>query len=122
VPPELAWVAIILGLAVVGLCFLMPREIGHEHEPIVDVRLDMPSMEALSARLQSAGSKFRSQAVGRPQPAVEPETAASASAAARTEAQTPPPQQGETPSPMGAPQPVITQDPLPAFALPLERP
>jgi hypothetical protein len=86
-----------MGLAAVAVCFLMPREIGKEDEPLTNVRLKMPDVE---------GAMLRMRQPRRPRPVAGQPAAA---------VQQPMP---EVPSAMGAPQPVLTEEPSPSLALP----
>jgi hypothetical protein len=90
----------LVGLTVLGWCALMPREIGREDEPLTSIRLRGPDMEGLALRM--------SQRNQRPRPV----------RASRPAAAPPPPPMPEAPSAMGAPQPVLSQEPATELALP----
>lgn len=89
-------IVLIMGLFVVASCFFMPREIGKEDEPLVNARIDLPRMEDIAARVHEAKSRFREHSHKRPV----------AEAAA-------------PPSAMGAPQPVLSQEPPESLVLPV---
>jgi hypothetical protein len=89
----------LLGLTVLVWCALMPREIGREDEPLTNVRLKRPDLEGLVLSI--------SQRNQRPRPGRAPRATMA-----------PPQPMPEGPSAMGAPQPVISQDPAAEFALP----
>lgn len=84
---------LVLGLAVLLACALMPREIGKEDMPLSSVRVPLPDVQGLALRMR---------APRRPAP--------------RPALVTPPPPEG--PSAMGAPQPILTQQPTEVMALP----
>jgi len=104
-PAELVWLVLILGLVALAACWFMPREVGKEDEPIVQVHVDLPSIEHMSARMRAVRLPFHRAGVA-PRTSMS-ELPDSEPAAAEV-----------PPSPMGAPQPVLSQE-LPApFALP----
>jgi hypothetical protein len=92
---------LLLGFAVLVACALMPREIGKEDEPLSNIRLELPDMERLALRLSSRSRRPSPRPLSRP--AIVPP---------------PPPATSEGPSAMGAPQPVLTQQPMGVVALP----
>ncbi len=91
----LAWLAVLLGLIIVGWCLLMPRGIGKEEYPITDVRLPRPDVESLMLKMSTRNT--------RPRPARIPARPAPAP---------------EGPSAMGAPQPVLSEEPSMGLTLP----
>jgi hypothetical protein len=88
----LAWLAVLLGLVILGWCFLMPRGIGQEEYPITDIRLPRPDVERLVLKMSQRGARPRPARFSRPV--------------------TPP--QPEGPPAMGAPQPVLSQEQAPS--------
>ena len=58
-PAELGWLVAILGLVALAACWWLPREIGKEDEPVVDVHIDLPSIEDLALRLRRPRPAFR---------------------------------------------------------------
>jgi hypothetical protein len=109
-PAQLVWLVLVLGVVVLAACWFMPREVGKEDEPIVNVRVDLPSIEEMSARMHDVRLPFRrGGAAASRATATELPPSETAPAAAPPE---------PTPSPMGAPQPVLSQDGSAQFALP----
>ncbi|HEY8694769.1 MAG TPA: hypothetical protein VIR57_18725 [Chloroflexota bacterium] len=90
---------LLLGGVVLAACALMPREIGKEDELLSNIRLELPDLQHLALRMTAPR---RSSSRPAPRPAAPP----------------PQPDPAEDPSAMGAPQPVLTQDPAGTFALP----
>ncbi|MFI5268796.1 MAG: hypothetical protein ACHQ7M_15585 [Chloroflexota bacterium] len=93
---------LILGGAVLAWCALMPREIGREDEPLSSIRLELPDPRRLALRMSAprrpAPRRASRPAIVPPPPAPEPEP--------------------EGPPAMGAPQPVLTQEPMGVVAIP----
>jgi hypothetical protein len=112
----LTWIVIFMGLAVAGFCFFLPREIGKEDRPLVDVKVDMERIEDLAFRVQQATQ--RRMAERRARVAQRRETVAARAMAAAMAPPPPTPIRPEPPSAMGAPQPVLTDETLPALTLP----
>ena len=109
-PAQLVWLVAILGLVVLGACWFMPREVGKEDEPIVDMHVDLPSIEELSARMHDVRLPFRRGTSARP--------GATLTELPGTQTAPEPAAPQAPPSPMGAPQPVLSQDGAVQFALP----
>ena len=100
--PYLSWLVLLLGLVAVGASIVLPREIGKEEEPIVDLHRDLPRVEDAMLRMRA-----------RLRPPHGPSAAA-------LQPDPPPPDQREVEAPaMGATQPVLAQDPLLPFAMEL---
>jgi hypothetical protein len=94
------WLVILMGIILLGTCFLLPREIGKEDEPLSSVRLSPPSVERLAARMSRSSRPHRRSAVApRRSPPDEPSSP-------------------EPPSAMGAPQPILTESPAGSLVLP----
>ena len=85
----MGWLAVFLGLIVLLACFLLPREIGREDEPLVEVKLPRPDLEQLALRMHLRNK-------------VRP-SAANARRATPAGSASP-----EPPSAMGAPQPILS--------------
>jgi hypothetical protein len=83
------WLMLLMGAILLGACFLLPREIGHEETPLSNIRLKRPDMEGLALRLNPPKRRMRPRPVIAPASAFEP----------------------DAPSAMGAPQPVLTEQP-----------
>jgi len=90
-----------LGLAVLGACALMPREIGREDEPLSSIRVSLPDVQGMALRMrQPRRPQLRPAAAPHPV-ALQPDTS---------------PVEG--PSALGALQPVLTEEQTGLFALP----
>jgi hypothetical protein len=92
---------LLLGLAVLAACALMPREIGREDDPLTNIRLELPDVQRLALRMRAARGATPRQS---PRRLVVPPP--------------PAPVAPEGPSAMGAPQPVLSQDQAGLIALP----
>jgi hypothetical protein len=87
-----------MGLFVVAGCFLLPREIGKEDEPVANLHIDLPRVEDIAAHVRDARWRFVERAKRRATP---PVTATPA------------------PSALGAPQPMLNEQKATPYVLPM---
>jgi hypothetical protein len=116
----LVWLTLLLGLTVVVWCVLAPREIGKEDEPLTRVRVRMPDVEGWALRMSQHNARPRRSAAPAPvpPPVVEEPVLMETPAAGETSVAAEALIEAEPLSAMGAPQPVLTEEPLSPFALP----
>jgi hypothetical protein len=117
------WIVVLGGLAILGSCFMYPREIGKEDRALIDVKVDVQRIEDMALRMRLATERRlaeRKARVAERRARVAERRASMASSA--SSAQTAPPPIPlrpvvEPPPAMGAPQPVLTEDPAAAVTL-----
>jgi hypothetical protein len=116
------WVIVLMGLAILGVCFFYPREIGKEDQKLVDVKLDIERLEDIALRVRLAAERRlaerRARSAERSQRAARRRAEMDARAAQAQGGPPPTPIRPAPPPPaMGAPQPVLTEDAAAALSL-----
>lgn len=111
-----------MGLVILAGCFFFPREVGKEDRPIVDVKLDMERLEDMALRVRRAADRRmadRHARIAERRARIAERRAATSASAPSVQAPTPiPARTAFDASPaMGAPQPVLTDDPSATLTL-----
>lgn len=111
-----------MGLAIIVGCFFYPREIGKEDQKLIDVKLDVQHIEDMALRVRLATERRladrRARIAERRANVAQRRAEVAASAAQAQGVPAPTPLRPVVPpSAMGAPQPVLTEDPAAALTI-----